>query len=280
MSRSLLPLLLGLTLSVPPIAAQDGPRWNPPEGVGEVAFLGLNTLVGGLTGGITRALGGGSFSDGFVRGMLGGTVHYAGKHIAAGRFWGAGLIGRQVGAVGTSMVVNAGQGVGWFDQVTLPVGPAWLTIAPGGGAPLRATIDASQVGWLVYAVASPDLAFDVDRSFSAGAFVFEAPHRTITSYGEPVLGIAGAGTILLSGRGGVPPSTVSHEQVHVVQFDFQSRAWARPVERWIIDRVGLDFVPSFIDFNVVRGLYRSAENEIFGREWTWEELEADFLEFR
>ena len=92
-----------------PLHAQ-APRsddWSAPQWVGDVTFLGLNALTSGLSAGLLQVVRGESFTDGFARGALGGSVHYAGMRISAQRFDGAGLLGRQVSAAGISMVRNA-----------------------------------------------------------------------------------------------------------------------------------------------------------------------------
>lgn len=80
-------------------------------------------MLGGLTAGIVQRLRGGSFSDGFARGAVGGAVAYAGRRIAAERFDGAGLLGRQVGAVGASVVRNASERRPSLERLFFPAGP-------------------------------------------------------------------------------------------------------------------------------------------------------------
>src|SRR5688500_10942351 len=119
-------LLVGLLLSGPrPLSAQTDTTsvLTTPTWVGQFTVAGANALLSGVTAGVIQELRGGSFSDGFARGALGGVVIYAGKRVAMDRFAGAGLLGREVAAVGTSMVRNAADGVGLLDRVVLPVGP-------------------------------------------------------------------------------------------------------------------------------------------------------------
>ena len=72
------------------ISVEDTSPW-----LTEVGFVGINAVLGGVTAGVTSLIRGNSFSDAFTAGALGGTMSYAGKRVAASRFYGAGLIGRQ-----------------------------------------------------------------------------------------------------------------------------------------------------------------------------------------
>src|SRR5437868_1015216 len=92
------------------------PRW-----VGEFTTLSANAAIGGLTAGIFQKVRGGSFKDGFTRGAFGGAIIYTGKWVAAKRISGGGLVGREITAVGTSIVRNASDGVGSLDRLILPV---------------------------------------------------------------------------------------------------------------------------------------------------------------
>ena len=139
------------------LEAQVTPRWRPDPGVGEVTFLGANTLIGALTGGIFQTLRGGSFADGFTRGALGGAVVYAGKRLSVERFSGAGFLGREIAAVGTSIVRNAGEGAATLRRLVLPVGPLRLYLQPKGSAVVNLKVDLYELAWLGYALAEPAL---------------------------------------------------------------------------------------------------------------------------
>ena len=141
MSKSSLPsaaAALSLVLLVYPPSAEgqsepDPPHTSapnrvvsPPDWGGELAFLSGNAALGGLTAALIQELQGGSFWRAFLEGALGGAVVYGGKRIAVERFYAAGLVGRQVAAVGTSMVHNVSDGRGALERLVLPIGLARL----------------------------------------------------------------------------------------------------------------------------------------------------------
>ena len=109
------------------IPVTPGHPVDGPSGLAsDVAFLGVNVALGGLSAALFQQLRGGSSWDAFLNGALGGAVAYAGRRLAVERFDGASLAGRQVAAVGTSIVRNASNGCGALDQLVLPFGFARL----------------------------------------------------------------------------------------------------------------------------------------------------------
>jgi hypothetical protein len=211
------------------------PRW-----VGEFASLSANALLGGITSGVTRALGGGSFRDGFLDGLPGGAAVYAGKRLASERLDGAGLLGRQVAAVGTSMVVNAGEGAALFDRLLLPVGPIRLELAPGSGWSLR--LDPAALAWIIYGIAEPELTFDAGDSFSGGTAIFRTSGKLISFDGaEPhAAGVTKAGVVYVADvpayGGRAFERALTHERIHAIQQDFFAAAWTDPLGRALLGR--------------------------------------------
>ena len=263
------------------LLAQNTPRWRPQAGVGEVTFLSANTVIGALTGGILQKLRGGSFADGFARGALGGAIVYGGKRLSVERFAGAGFIGREISAVGTSVVRNASEGVPSFQRLVLPVGPARLYVHPATREIANVKLDLYDLTWLVYGLAEPALSLDFGKTLSAGAPVFLARNRQILSEGDEVRGVTGGGTVLLAGRGGGDEkATFAHERVHVIQRDFYGEAWFVPLESWILEKTPLRGLNQYVDFNVATPLYLSAWAVLVPRESRPEEIEAEFLEIR
>lgn len=238
-------LPLALQAQIPP---DDAPRVvtpHPTAWADHLAALSANALLGGLTAGVIQELRGGSFQDGFTRGALGGGVVYAGKRAAAERFGGAGLLGRGVAALGSSVIRNAGEGRGSLDRLLLPVGPVRVAIAADSLPRVRAKIDLLTVFWIGYGIAEPALEFDAGRSLSAGAPVFVAPGRDIRWKGanRAVAGTVPAGVILLSDDDPVFDSparratTFAHERVHVLQYDQALVTWVDPLESWVLPKV-------------------------------------------
>lgn len=245
MRRAFLPLAFSLLLAAPASGQcgltvvecrPDAPRW-----VGEFASLSANAVLGGLTAGVTRRLAGGSFGDAFLRGLLGGSAVYAGKRIAAERFDGAGLIGRQIAAAGTSMVRNAGSGVHPFDRLLIPFGPFRLDLSPRAGH-WSVRTDAVALGWIVYGIAESELELDWLRSLGAGTAVFHTRGTVISFDGEEAhaAGVTNAGVIYVADVPAygerVYQRSLAHERIHVLQQDFIAAAWTDPLVDALLGR--------------------------------------------
>lgn len=253
-----------------------------PSWTGEVASLGANALLGGVTAGLQRMWNGGSFADGFVRGAAGGAVIYGGKRIAVERFGGAGLVGREVASVGASMVRNAGDNIGMFDRVILPVGPTRVYLGRGGTVSVKA--DLMALGWLVYAITEDELSWDPAMSLSAGVPVFLTDNRVIRADSDSshAGGIAEPGVLMISdvpafGRD-FARRVFEHERVHVLQFDHIFLTITDPVEDAALDQVPyLRRLNRWFDINLSSELIRFLNGRIpehLERPW---ETEAIFL---
>jgi hypothetical protein len=207
----------------------DAPRW-----VGEFTTLTANALLGGLTAGLIQELRGGSFTPAFVRGALGGAGVYAGKKIAAERFGGAGLIGREVAAIGSSVIRNASDDLAVFERLILPVGPVRFYVMPSAGS-VRARIDLITLGWTVYGVVEDEVEIDWSESFSAGAPVFATRGTVIEgTHDGQTTGITASGIIIVAGVPAFGEShrrrALAHERVHVLQGDHIFTTWTDPLE--------------------------------------------------
>lgn len=227
--------LAALALAAPAAAQQNAsPR---PGWAADFTVLSANVLFGGLSAGMVQRARGGSFRDGFARGAAGGAGVYAGKRIAVGRWPGAGLLGREVASVGSSVVWNAGQGRPSFEEVALPVGPVRLYVRPAERR-VRARVDAVSLAATVYAVARPELEWDAGRSLSAGAAVFTAPRHAMYLVGNRVSGLAYPGNVYLGTAPHQDPAwfaeSFAHERVHNVQADQIFFALGRPLQEALL----------------------------------------------
>jgi hypothetical protein len=282
-------LLCGAALLplAPPAAGQAiEPPLDPPRWVGDAAGLGVNALLGGLTAGLMQSARGGSFQDGFARGMLGGAVIYAGKRVAVERFAGAGLLGREVAAVGVSVVRNAAEARPSLERLMLPLGPVRLYVHTDGGLRVRPKLDAATLLAAGFAAAAPELEWDAGDSWSTGAPVFRVEDLLIRGRADEenpteigASGITRAGAIYLSDVPGLDyAEDFAHERVHLIQNDQFFWMWTAPAEEWLLERIpGGERVGRYLDLNlsplVTRGLsltFRNYER----RPW---ELEAEFL---
>ncbi len=271
----------------PPTAAQTPrPPLDPPGWVGELTGLGVNALLGGLTAGVMQAARGGSFQDGFSRGTLGGSLIYGGKRLAVERFAGAGLAGREVAAVGSSVVRNASEARPSLQRLILPLGPVRLYVEAGAAGPrVRPKLDLVTLVVTGYAVATPELEWDAGASLSSGAPVFRVEDRLIRGYGagdpdDPAAaGITRAGAIYLSDFAGLDfERDFAHERAHVIQYDQLFSTWTDPAEEWLQARVpGGARLGRLVDLNLsplVTGGLSLAFKRYENRPW---ELEAEYL---
>lgn len=282
-----LALCIWLLMSAPPGAAgaqtRPGTEGWASAGLGEMAFLSLNAAVGGLTAGLWRELSGGSFGEGLTGGMLGGSVVYAGKRVAAEGFPGAGFLGRDLAAAGSSVVRNAADGRPLLDSLSLPAGPFRLYLSPLDGTPPRLEVEVSDLYWTAYGLAEGRLTLDPAESLSAGAPVFQSDRSLLDTDGRSVHGAAATGVIFLS-----PMSerqrrqTLPHERVHVLQSDFAHQAWFRPLETRLARRLPHDGWRSRLDYDVLFPALRWTVG-LLGSPVGVDgpiEAEADFLENR
>lgn len=221
------------------LQAQDrSSEWTAPRWMGDVAFVGTNALLGGLSAGLMQHMEGGDFRDGFTRGAFGGMTAYAGRRIAAAEFSGAGLLGRQVSAVGASVVRNAGEGRGSLERLVFPVGPVRLYVDRAEATTIRPRVALYDLAWVVTFATRSETEVDWSASLSSGAPVFRSPQRSYKDHrGEPVDGLAAGGSIGVSDifhdrRRQVLP----HERVHVLQHDFAFLVWSDPVEKRVMAR--------------------------------------------
>jgi hypothetical protein len=247
-----------------------------PRAGGELLSVSGNAVLGGLSAGVQAHLRGRAFGTAFVRGAAGGALVYAGKRVAVERFDGAGLLGRELAAVGGSVSRNAADGRGPLSRVMLPLGPTRLYLGDG---PARLRLDAAAIGAAAYAATRPGARLAPGESLSAGMLVFR---REGSSQEVGYEGLQMAGTVLL--RHPPPEDSATdlesyarsggHERVHAIQYDQTFLLWGAPLEDRLSSRT--------------RGLRRWADlgvNAVFlpvlgvvtpysARPW---ELEAYFL---
>lgn len=229
-------VLLGLATAPAAVAgqvscasmAQCAPMHFDPGLRQELAVVGANALLGGMTAATARALRGEPFWSSFWTGAVGGGVVYAGKRIAVEDFAGAGLVGREVASVGGSMVRNAASGRAALQELVLPVGPVRLYISRQGVVPRVdvATVVAASAFMLYY-----DARLDLGQSLSAGALIFRGT--------GPMPGLSSAGAVMvwddMPAHEG--PRLLAHERVHILQYDQAFLSWGERPENRITDLV-------------------------------------------
>jgi hypothetical protein len=256
-------------LAIPTAASGQDHLHATPTWAADLGLAGANVMAGGVTAAVTAAIRGEDVADAFLKGAVGGGVVFVGKRTAVEGFAGAGLLGREVASVGSSVVANGAQGRGWLSEVWLPVGPAWLQVRPE--ARLRARLDLGDVATLIWAATRSELRFDLERSLSNGASVFVAPDHRIRAGSAEANGFAQGGVVVLgAGRHDVE-LVQRHENVHVIQHDYLLQTVTRPVERWGWRLVTERTIP--LDVNllplvatpVLRSLHQSEATELESR---------------
>jgi hypothetical protein len=249
----------------------------------QISLAGANALLSAVSAGLAQELRGGSFRDGFTRGALGGLLIYGGKRVAVQDFGGAGLLGRQLGSVGGSIVRNASDGLGTFDRVVLPVGVTrvyWDRTAPQRW---QVKVDALALGWTIYGIVEPELELNIERSFSAGTPVFQTQDKIIElEQSGHAGGTVQSGVVFLSNvRAWGDPflqKAFAHERVHMMQMDQIFLSWNEPQDDRALRLIpGGAHVARWVDINLSTQLLRFLARFIDEyRERPWE-LEAIYF---
>lgn len=274
--------LPGAALSQPTDAGHA--QWHTSAWVGDLTFLSANALLAGLSAGVVQEVRGHSFRDGFARGALGGAIAYGGRRVAVENFHGAGFLGRQLSAVGSSLARNAGNTPASFSDVTLPLGPVLVHLRNDNGWGATATLDLYSAAWLATAIMDDRLALDVGETLSSGAPVFRAADHDMKHDGTRIGGTVVGGVIVVARPGQLPDDQIMrHERVHVLQYDFGQTLLGDQMEQYASRH--LPFMASaqkFVRFGVavpvlLGGLYSAFDLE---RHNDILEIEAHYLDSR
>jgi hypothetical protein len=265
---------LVLLIAVPMRAdAQGCPYWpcgepGPPEQMSREASyaidVGANVLIGGLTGGVAQRWNGGSFWRGFSRGAAGGGLVFAGKQVTAARFTGAGVAGRQLAAVGSSVVNNAAAGRPALSRLVLPVGPVRVYAEPAAGR-AHAKLDLAGAAAVAWGATRPGARLDLSSTLSSGAPVF----RVSREWGHRAAHLAGV--VLVSESERQFSKALAHERVHVAQYDFASVVVGEPAESWIASEVPpLQRLYRYVDFGSAVVLLSGLNRVVPDQDKPWE----------
>lgn len=214
----------------PSSAVPPASRW-----VDDLQYGVMNALVAGVGAGVVRLARGGSFTEAFARGSLGGGLQYLGRRAAAANYDGAGVVGRSVHALGASASRSAARGLPAFQQLLIPAGPLWLEWDRGENK-LDARLDAQSTFWLAYAISQERLTLDVARSLSAGTFIFLADD-VLAPF---VLGTELGGIVALSSHLNADQmaEAFAHERVHVLQRDASFALLSEPADDFLASYAG------------------------------------------
>jgi hypothetical protein len=271
---------VGLTAAALACHAAAAAAQPPSESrdVGVTAAFGVNLLLGGLTAATRALIEGHDPARAFAIGAVGGAVHFGAKLIGPG----TSLAGVAVGATGTSIVVNAGRGVGPLDELYVPVGPVRVRVTPHASRKLWVAINATDAVVLTRNLARPGLVMDWGRTASNGTFVFLTENKRIRFEGREVDGVAAGSTIVISAFATQPTRTTRHELTHVHQNFFLEEAWGRPAEEYLRRRVpGARRLPRWLELGIVSPALGMLEQGLFGGDGPMRRLkesEATMLE--
>lgn len=231
--------------------------------------LAINTAIGATTAALVAYVRGRPVMRAAAVGALGGAVVYSGKHLATQDFDGAGLLARQVGAMGASLTRDAIEGVTPFRRVVLPLGVARLHVDATADVPVRLRADLASIVAVTAILLQGDRRLDVARSLSNGAPTFRL-HRPESMYaGGHVAGVLWFNEAWTWRR----RETVAHELVHLVQHDASFITWAEPLERAALPAVpGLRWVHRWADvgLHVPVRISANALLSYESRPWEWE----------
>ena len=190
----------------------------------------INGVIGALTGVVWATIRDSRSWKAAEQGLVGGVLMSVGRQTAATPFNGSGLLGREVSAVGVSLITSTGQRGATF---TFPVGPVSLEFGEHEyDWRLNATDFLLTIGMTFY----PSTRLDVGKSLSSGVPVFRIRRTDFGQIGDADVTAAQlAGTVLLS-RNAFDPLTgkaevIYHENVHVLQEDYFEDAITLPAER-------------------------------------------------
>jgi len=238
------------------VFAPQLPGQTQTKSVSQPAIAIVNILVGGLTSGAFSWSSGRSFLRGFGEGGIGGAVSFAGKKIISWDGPAAAWAGRQVSAVGSSLIRSAESGQPLFGNVVLPIGPIRLYVRLRNGLSVRPKIDAADVISIAVAARASESDFDLSATLHNGAVTFLEPVGFDKTPASQVAGVISVDNIPAdTPRNGTKFSRVgltSHELIHAAQYDFISITLNEPLERSLAEYVPRGrLIHRYVDFGLL-----------------------------
>ena len=207
------------------------PVYTPPPGSpgAQAAGLAVNTALGALTAGLRAGFAGRPIWPAVCEGALGGVVVYAGKRVIGTEVPALGVGGRELAALGSSVVGNAGGGRAPLAGAVFPLGPVRLYLGrpaaagwSSGGVRLKLDLAGSLA--LAYMATRPGARFDLAASARAGAAVFDGVSDLGTDHlAQNIVGVIAVAPSDVGDRVGM-----AHELIHLTQWDFTFVAWSEP----------------------------------------------------
>ncbi len=223
-------LFLGFTTPVPTLA-QVSTRMRAQD-------IGINAAIGLATATVWALAQGHGLSDGVDRGLVGGAFMGIGRQIAASPFSGSGFAGREVSAVGISLITSVGSD---HPRMSFPVGPIELQVVDGRTFDWR--VNATDAVAAVINSTRKTTRLDLNLSLLSGTFVFRDRRAGFHISGGEATASEFFESITLAkdafhGSAGVP-DVLFHENVHVLQDDYLANAVTNPIEQRILNRTDI-----------------------------------------
>jgi hypothetical protein len=247
-------VLLGGALLLSPFLA---PPVQAQVSAGDrVSNLAINGAIGSVIATTRAIIRGRNAWKALLPGFAGGAVMGAGKQLAGARFFGAGLVGRQVSAVGVGVVELGARDTMVFRGV---VGPLTLEVRPRASDRVRPRLNVVDAGTILVYVLQRDARLDVLGTLSTGAPVFRLPMERMEFEGGTAEGFEHTGVILLAEDLANDPRQrrliIAHESVHLLQEDALSDLVTLPIEQALIRRLPFgDRAPRILDVGVIAPL--------------------------
>lgn len=193
----------------------------------------LNGAVGGVSAGIAAVVKRRPVARAVLTGFGGGVVMGVGKQVAATRFDGSGLLGRQLSGMGLAIMQRATHDT---LKIPFPVGPVTVELVPRARDRVRPRVNLMQSVATVYYLARHETTLDPRSTLSTAAPTFRVADIGFSTPWGLALGHMTMGTIVLGRDTDSPISgqTLRHESVHVLQLDYANEIIGFPVERALV----------------------------------------------
>lgn len=203
-----------------------------PRRYNDALLLAGNIAIGALTAGISRIVRHEPLDRAMLYGALGGAVGEAGKVIVAQNYRATNLFGREVAAVGSSIVASAATKHAPL-HLMFPWGPFHLHVEPANSK-ARLRIDLANLIATIAALRDRDLHFDGDKSFTYGLAVFkvDSAKRSGGLGGSQIAGVVRyrSESPYMTAQPSTIRAIIGHELVHVAQSDIAFTTLSAPLE--------------------------------------------------
>ena len=226
-------------------------------------YFAINAALGAVTAGVSSQLHGGPFWRALPPGAFGGALVFVGKLTTIRQWQAAGFVGREIGAAGSSIVQNVSLNKPMLERFVFPLGPTRLYLTTRDSTSARLKIDFAGTLATIYAATRPHSRMDFSASLRAGAPVFMVPRPTSGPVWE---GRHLAGIIQV-----VNANAISHELVHVAQYDFSFIAWTEAGESALLRRIpGARKVSGFVDLSLNAPIWQALNDLLPPDSRPWE----------